>query len=281
MAKATAHCTCRVCGKEFIKEKRNCYNRREADSWESWAERNYNLCQSCWIEEQKQLEKDAGFIAKPRLENPYVDYGKDRFPRMAFVLYGDTCSIKDTIKAIGGVWTDDYPSEDSQFAGGILGNLFDRNYKRWVVWSTFDEYESVVKKLSDAGFNVENVDKLVLAMWLSNIKKIRQMREKDKELKEKEDERKKKKEEEIALAITEKIGNLPTWPQLIKDKWVEGAKWNGKVYGNKGNKSVYFDGEKVGLTDEEAELMVQTKKARDEWRAQKKALEKELREEHK
>lgn len=46
MAKATANCTCTVCGKKFeqVKILRNC---KEAESWQKWAEDNIDMCPEC------------------------------------------------------------------------------------------------------------------------------------------------------------------------------------------------------------------------------------------
>lgn len=52
MAKATAHCTCKKCGAKFEREK-ICYNRDEADRWEAWATDYFDLCGTCYGEEQK------------------------------------------------------------------------------------------------------------------------------------------------------------------------------------------------------------------------------------
>ena len=42
MAQARANCTCKECGAEFIRKK-TCRNRAEAESWEKWAEDNFDL----------------------------------------------------------------------------------------------------------------------------------------------------------------------------------------------------------------------------------------------
>lgn len=56
MAKATATCTCATCGAEFTVTAYK-YNRREADSWESWAESHYDECDEC-REKRIQSERD-------------------------------------------------------------------------------------------------------------------------------------------------------------------------------------------------------------------------------
>lgn len=69
MAKGTAICTCRECGKTFNMEK-ICRNRREADSWEDYAKENYTLCDECEerhrrqeAEEQRQADEAEGIPA--------------------------------------------------------------------------------------------------------------------------------------------------------------------------------------------------------------------------
>ena len=59
MAKATAHLTCSRCGAEYIRTK-ICYNRADANSWESWMESHQegNLCTQCYFEEQKEKEAE-------------------------------------------------------------------------------------------------------------------------------------------------------------------------------------------------------------------------------
>lgn len=56
MAKATANCTCTVCGKHFTKVKilPNC---RAAESWAEWAEDNIDMCPECWRDARRAEEK--------------------------------------------------------------------------------------------------------------------------------------------------------------------------------------------------------------------------------
>ena len=49
MAKAQVVCTCKKCGKTFVKVK-DCHNRREADNWEAWAATHYDVCPDCYAE---------------------------------------------------------------------------------------------------------------------------------------------------------------------------------------------------------------------------------------
>lgn len=57
MAKGSVTLTCRICGDEFVVEKK-CYNRGDADQWERWMESNSDhLCSDCY-EAEKQRKFD-------------------------------------------------------------------------------------------------------------------------------------------------------------------------------------------------------------------------------
>ena len=57
MAQAKAICKCERCGQSFTKIATK-YNRREADEWVAWAEKNYTVCTDCYKAE-KQAEEAA------------------------------------------------------------------------------------------------------------------------------------------------------------------------------------------------------------------------------
>ena len=64
MAKATAECTCKTCGKVYTATK-ICRNRRDADEWEQWATEHYDECSECYKARQQaagngQREGGAG-----------------------------------------------------------------------------------------------------------------------------------------------------------------------------------------------------------------------------
>jgi CRISPR/Cas system-associated protein Cas5 (RAMP superfamily) len=58
MARAIANCTCKECGKEFEKIKRDCRNRSDANSWEGWAESYYTLCDECSRKEYRKVQEE-------------------------------------------------------------------------------------------------------------------------------------------------------------------------------------------------------------------------------
>lgn len=53
MARGTVTCTCKKCGATFTKTK-YCGNRRDADSWETWAASHITLCDDCREAERKE-----------------------------------------------------------------------------------------------------------------------------------------------------------------------------------------------------------------------------------
>ena len=65
------------------------------------------------------------------------------------------------------------------------------------------------------------------------------------------------KEKNIKVAAIEK----PSVPSILK-----GHKWNQKIYGKSGNYSVYPDGEKISITDEQAEEIKSYLAAKEEYR---------------
>lgn len=56
MAKATAECTCKTCGKIYTATK-ICRNRADADDWEQWAAEHYDECPECY-KARKQAERE-------------------------------------------------------------------------------------------------------------------------------------------------------------------------------------------------------------------------------
>lgn len=109
MAKATAHCKCKVCGAEFEKTAIKT-NRAEADVWEKWAEETITLCPSCWGKQQREKEMELPLTLTAEL-NPY----NDETP-IILSFSGNTVEAKDKIKELGYYWKERSPS-------GIFGML--------------------------------------------------------------------------------------------------------------------------------------------------------------
>jgi len=63
MAKARVQLTCSDCGTEFWAEKRDCYNRAEADRWVAWVSQGGRQCPECYRKEQA-AKREAERAAK-------------------------------------------------------------------------------------------------------------------------------------------------------------------------------------------------------------------------
>lgn len=96
MAKAVATCKCATCGSEFekITIKRN---RREADSWETWAASYYDECDECRQkrlaaereEESRKAAEDAAELNLPKLEGSEKQIAWAERIRMEFIQSAD------------------------------------------------------------------------------------------------------------------------------------------------------------------------------------------------
>lgn len=245
MAKATAHCTCRECGIEFVRTKK-CYNRKDADDWEGYAQRNYTLCGKCYAKERQKREEEKDAYVDIRMNSVPMFHSSD-LP-IAIIFGGNTKPIKEKLKELGAHWTKDYPT--ASFLGEAFG---EPNYVyRWVIWCEIYKIDAFLKKIELLGIKINTVPS---AMDISMYAQMREAENKRKE--EKKSERDKELEE---------LGEIPQWPQSIRDELSSGAKWNRKFYGKAGRWSIYLSGTKIELTDDEKEEIEEIGKKRGEWR---------------
>lgn len=272
MAKATAYCKCRDCGKEFVKTK-ICYNRKEADSWESYAKSNYTLCASCYGKKMIADEKAKGLYVEVRLDSisPYFTNSTEQLENsIVIIFFGDTFPYKDKIKELGGKWTDQYPE-------GFLADLFTMGdhsrLSRWIIRCSTENLEEKLKSVEAIGARIEKLpDKMEIKMHHAMEQETR--KKLAEETKEREEKQKEWQKELDAL------GPLPGWPDEILAIWPKGGKWNGTVYG-KGRYRVYFSGEEVVITAKQKKLFETTYAARQEWRKKKAEIENKYKEEGK
>lgn len=76
MAKATAVCTCEVCGETFEVIK-DCYNRKTADEFEAWAAENITECDKC-KRERMHAAADAQRASDRESGLPEILYGTEK-----------------------------------------------------------------------------------------------------------------------------------------------------------------------------------------------------------
>ena len=178
------------------------------------------LCKECYKKQMQQKEEAEGLIFNATVL-PYID-DDDGNILLNVWFSGNTKPYKDDIKSLGGYRWSERESADDFFSVN----------KPPMCWSKIIKLDDINEEVTKAtSIGADNVisDSGLFAMVHYQI-----ALEKQKEWREKKDK----------IAKIEK----PSCPPVIK-----GHKWNQKIYGKSGNYSIYPDGEKVSITDEEAE----------------------------
>ena len=142
MAKATAHCKCRICNGEFTRIKNNCRNRRQADQWEEWATKAFDLCPNCFRDEQRKKEKERGLLVSIVYNIASVRAGVSNKDRdIAFIFSGDSYSHKEELKEMGAKYIGDYPTGSSNKPVGMRS-------MSWVIYSSLSDYAETYNAVS-------------------------------------------------------------------------------------------------------------------------------------
>ena len=258
MAKATAKCTCKTCGATFTMTK-NCFKRSEADSWEEWAVSHYDECTDCWKARKSKENAHIGINVRVLLTGNSII--------LKAVKDWDFYSVKNDVKKAGFefdgyAWEKEFPiidfrvmSDDDleklQSDDAFVCNYIPRHVAGQV--SKAKEFASnaleVVNKANglegeivddhNAFSNDSAADFEINAEQLGRVKKAVEI-----ELKERREnraEREAKQAREKALADA-------------KPDFLEGKRWNGKIYGKDKNE-VYLSNEKKVLNDDELEQL--------------------------
>ena len=239
MAQARANCTCKECGAEFIRKK-TCRNRAEAESWEKWAEDNFDLCGECYKKacDEHDLEQPLTLHIRIELFRPTEP--------VLLAFSGCSKKYKDKIKELGYYWRED--------VSGVFGGLNMHPDFCWQKNIKLDELDAEVKRASEIcdgdEFIVKNdITDVDLAAYRMIMKK---REEEAAQLKE-------------ALAAVEK----PTRPACMPQEGM----WNGKIYGSeKSGFSVYVNSIKINITTEEKEQIEKYSEAMDTYHAKVKEI---------
>lgn len=229
MAKAEKKFVCSECGKEFVVS-RKFFKRADADAWLEWADNDYyNRCPKCYGEYMHALE------AAKKMSVTYSIVNKD-YVIMEKAVFSDTVGKEEALMDFGakkylGVWEYYFP---------LI------NYER----------------------NTEEEKRLEQTLGVEDVRfnqNFKYLLEKVLENKDVFEEKRKKKLEIDSLAMQEtvkRLGDKPEYPKVFKDIIAKG-KWNRKIYGSKGNKSIYVDGVKYNIPDDiasEAESLPERRK---------------------
>lgn len=266
MAKATANCICDTCGSEFVKEKK-CYNRREADDWEKWAESNLRECPSCYYKRMAAEERAKPFSIKVKLDITT--------PAFVFTAAGDSYPHKDDLKEIGYRYGDEP-------ASGFFGLLSTKRPRK--VWYKVVKLDVDAREVDDLMKAVkEEVDKAVFigAEFINEITEVdyaaclhyNEIKRKDEEKRAAKKAEEESKEAEIQEKIKAAIDAIekPERPACLPT-----GKWNKTIYGKR-TYSIYVDGEKIDITKEQKEEIESWLKAMEEYKKEKERIEEKIR----
>lgn len=191
------------------------------------------LCKECYKKKMEEKSESEGLIFNTTVL-PYIDE-KDGSILLNVWFSGNTKPYKDDIKNLGGYKWSERESANDMFS-----------YKKppmcWNKIIKLDDLETEILKATSIGANNIASDSGLFAMAHYQIAINKQ---------------KKWQENKDKIATIKK----PTVPEVLK-----GHKWNQKVYGKSGNYSVYPDGEKVDITDEQAEEIKAYLEAKEEYK---------------
>lgn len=114
MAVAMVKCVCKKCGKEFTVRVEK-HNRREADSWEAWAQSHYDTCQDCYAAAKSSTCAADEEIVEMHYGEYKRNYADNKTVRGSY--NPETKTIKVIVKKqVPQVTTDDLIAQDSNFA---------------------------------------------------------------------------------------------------------------------------------------------------------------------
>lgn len=211
MAKATADCVCRICGEHFTRTQ-ICRNRKDADSWEEWAAKTFDLCPEHYKEEQRAKESAKGLIGRV-----YANKAKTKANCaiwLTMAAFGNSYDCKEQLKAAGyhfGIYD---PYDQDPDAGN----------KAWNKAFSLEDSAEAVAEFEKLGGRVEFIEPFTFSTLQSCLHDALR-------------------EREAASAMEESGNGAP-------DCYPKGQ-WNGKIYGSKGRFRIYVDREPQELTDAE------------------------------
>lgn len=195
--------------------------------------KEYGLCPECYKKQKQEENEKMGLVLCSAVEYELSNKGEIQV-RLSF--RGDTKPHKEEIKALGYRWT---VLDDTQ----ILSTT--RPEMGWVKIVPY-EYECLEEEKEKAfsiGAREATMDEKEKLMQKNRFEEMLAAQLLFKKQHGKELQKQKEQEEKLANLQKEE-------PDLIK-----GKRWNQKIYGKTGNYSIYPDGEKINISDEQAETL--------------------------
>jgi hypothetical protein len=263
MARASVELVCNVCGKTFLAEK-DCYNRKEADSWEEWMQKTGGACKECWAKDRAQKIRQSG----QREEMAQVEAWEAR-------VGGILSALEGTEKQIA--WA-------REIRHDILGPLVGKGGLKPVMFTPDYEKDAV-----NAGIPAEEIEKyrepfdyirgIVLplaakrsAKWWIDNREMKLLRADH--ILTHWDEVKRRKER-----ISDLQSQKPRRPERLENifaGFTKDVSWNKKVYGGAvSGFKIYVANEEFALSPEEADALKKYVEAKDAWQKEYDALKQE------
>lgn len=184
----------------------------------------FGLCAECYKKQKQEENAKLGFLIGGSVADTLSEKGEIQ---ICLSFAGDTLPHKEEIKALGYRWT---AVDASQMA---------YMHKPDMGWVKVIPYECLEEEKEKA-FAIGAKEAEVSDRELANQKERYQEMLSEQKLFRKRNKKKLEAQKQLADLLPEK-------PECIRD-----GHWNEKVYGKAGRYSIYLDGNKVNISDEEA-----------------------------
>ena len=191
------------------------------------------LCKECYKKKMREQDESEGLVFNISVL-PYID-NENGCIQLSVWLSGNTKPHKDAIKSIGGYRWSTRESADDYYGFSTPP----------MCWNKVVDLENLNREIENAqkiGVNSINGDTGITSSINYKIAFGLQ-----KEWKSKENE-------------------IATIPKPHVPKLLQGHSWNQKIYGRSGNRSIYPDGVKTNITDEEADEIKKYLEEKEEYR---------------
>lgn len=192
------------------------------------------LCKECYKNKMREESQKEGFIFNASVL-PYID--NDTGSILLSVWFsGDTMPYKDAIKSLGGYRWSKREAADDWYSSSVP--------MCWNKIIKLDNLQEEITKAVSIGADNTISDQGLFAMihYKMALKNQRKWMEKKEEIEGIE---------------------KPVIPEILKD-----CRWNEKIYGKSGNYSIYPNGQKVSITNEQAEEIKDYLRLKDEYKKQ-------------
>ena len=204
----------------------------------------FGLCTECYKKQKQEENAKLGFLIGGSVADTLSGKGEIQ---ICLSFAGDTLPHKEEIKALGYRWTAVDASQMAYMRKPDMG---------WVKVGPYEHLEEEKEKAFAIGAKEAEISDRELA----NQKERYQEMLSEQKLFRKRNKKKLEAQKQLADLLPEK-------PECIRD-----GHWNEKVYGKAGRYSIYLDGNKVNISDEEAVGLEEYLGNMEKYRKKKKEL---------